>query len=231
MRSQTRSSAWLRCKAVSTLSVFADCSSLLLSWRVVRVVRLRKSADDLALSRSMPGWGMRRLADLLKNKSRPEAGAHEAAAWVVSEREMKVRLKKEREAREAKEKQEVRPPIDYRSPPNREAATVAATTLADALSLQREKRRKEAQLKDKEKAEQKKKEDEEVHRRLLEERIRVEKAKLEAEAAGSTPESIADTEGSATEDKDEQSGDEQSSGSQTPAEAGQVWVTVNESAP
>lgn len=138
---------------------------------------------------------------LLKNKSRPEAGAHEAAAWVVSEREMKVRLKKEREAREAKEKQE------------------------------REKRRKEAQLKDKEKAEQKKKEDEEVHRRLLEERIRVEKAKLEAEAAGSTPESIADTEGSATEDKDEQSGDEQSSGSQTPAEAGQVWVTVNESAP
>ncbi|OSX65809.1 hypothetical protein POSPLADRAFT_1072783 [Postia placenta MAD-698-R-SB12] len=138
---------------------------------------------------------------LLKNKSRPEAGAHEAAAWVVSEREMKVRLKKEREAREAKEKQE------------------------------REKRRKEAQLKEKEKAEQKKKEDEEVHRCLLEERIRVEKAKLEAEAAGSTPESIADTEGSATEDKDEQSGDEQSSGSQTPAEAGQVWVTVNESAP
>lgn len=138
---------------------------------------------------------------LLKNKSRPEAGAHEAAAWVVSEREMKVRLKKEREAREAKEKQE------------------------------REKRRKEAQLKEKEKAEQKKKEDEEVHRCLLEERIRVEKAKLEAEAAGSTTESTADTEGSATEDKDEQSGDEQSSGSQTPAEAGQVWVTVNESAP
>lgn len=54
--------------------------------------------------------------DLLKNKSRPEAAATEAAAWVVSEREMRERLRKEREARELKEKLEVSFPranIDY----------------------------------------------------------------------------------------------------------------------
>ena len=45
--------------------------------------------------------------DLLKNKSRPEDAANLAAAWVVREREMKERLRKEREARELKEKVEV----------------------------------------------------------------------------------------------------------------------------
>ncbi|KAJ8488643.1 hypothetical protein ONZ51_g3441 [Trametes cubensis] len=43
---------------------------------------------------------------LLKNKSRPEAAAQEAAAWVESERALRERLKKEREARELKEKLE-----------------------------------------------------------------------------------------------------------------------------
>ena len=38
--------------------------------------------------------------DLLKNKSRPEEAAQNAAAWVVSEREMRERLKKERELKE-----------------------------------------------------------------------------------------------------------------------------------
>ncbi|KAJ6479420.1 P-loop containing nucleoside triphosphate hydrolase protein [Mycena vitilis] len=41
---------------------------------------------------------------LLKNKSRPEAAATEAAAWVVTEREMRERLKKEKEAKENREK-------------------------------------------------------------------------------------------------------------------------------
>ena len=45
---------------------------------------------------------------LLKNKSRPECAASGAAAWVVSERELRERLKKEKEARELKEKLEVR---------------------------------------------------------------------------------------------------------------------------
>lgn len=44
---------------------------------------------------------------LLKNKSRPECAASDAAAWVVSERELRERLKKEKEAREIKEKLEV----------------------------------------------------------------------------------------------------------------------------
>ena len=46
--------------------------------------------------------------DLLKNKSRPEAAASGAADWVKSEREMRERLKREREAREVKEQEEVR---------------------------------------------------------------------------------------------------------------------------
>lgn len=48
-----------------------------------------------------------RIVDLLRNKSQPEAAAEGAAAWVVSEREMRERLKKEKEAREFKEKLEV----------------------------------------------------------------------------------------------------------------------------
>ncbi|KIJ18559.1 hypothetical protein PAXINDRAFT_70788 [Paxillus involutus ATCC 200175] len=64
---------------------------------------------------------------LLRNKSQPEAAATGAAVWVVSEREMKERLKKEKEAREIKEK------------------------------LDREKRRKELLEKEKEKAELEKK--------------------------------------------------------------------------
>jgi mitochondrial chaperone BCS1 len=45
---------------------------------------------------------------LLKNKSHPESAASEAAAWVISEREMKERLRREKEARELKEKADVR---------------------------------------------------------------------------------------------------------------------------
>ena len=45
--------------------------------------------------------------DLLKNKSRPEAAAEGAEDWVKSEREMRERLKREREAREIKEKLDV----------------------------------------------------------------------------------------------------------------------------
>ncbi|KAF8706056.1 P-loop containing nucleoside triphosphate hydrolase protein, partial [Rhizoctonia solani] len=41
---------------------------------------------------------------LLKNKTRPQAAADEAAAWVISERELKARLQREKEEREAKER-------------------------------------------------------------------------------------------------------------------------------
>lgn len=65
---------------------------------------------------------------LLRNKSQPETAAMGAAAWVTSERELRERLSKEKEARELKEK------------------------------LDREKRRKELREKETEKAELEKKE-------------------------------------------------------------------------
>ncbi len=47
-------------------------------------------------------------ADLLKNKSRPESAAEGAAAWVITERELREKLKKEREAKEREQEKEVR---------------------------------------------------------------------------------------------------------------------------
>jgi len=44
---------------------------------------------------------------LLKNKSQPESAANDAAAWVISEREMRERLRREQDAREAKERLDV----------------------------------------------------------------------------------------------------------------------------
>jgi ribosomal protein L19E len=43
-------------------------------------------------------------SDLLKHKAQPEAAANGVEAWVKSEREMRERLKKEKEARELREK-------------------------------------------------------------------------------------------------------------------------------
>jgi chaperone BCS1 len=47
------------------------------------------------------------MTDLLKNKSQPEVAANEAENWVVSEREMRERLRREKEEKEQKEKLEV----------------------------------------------------------------------------------------------------------------------------
>lgn len=47
-------------------------------------------------------------SDLLKNKSQPEVAANDVAKWVISEREMRERLKREKEEREIKEKLEVK---------------------------------------------------------------------------------------------------------------------------
>jgi hypothetical protein len=48
--------------------------------------------------------------DLLKNKSRPENAAEGAAAWVISERALREKLKKEREAKDRELEKEVRAP-------------------------------------------------------------------------------------------------------------------------
>lgn len=143
---------------------------------------------------------------LLKNKSRPEAAAEEAAGWVVSEREMRERLRKEREARELKEK------------------------------LEREKRRKDLLLKEKKEAELKKKEEEEVQRRLIEEKIRAEqRARLEAEkllaeaVAEADKENDSPAEDGGADGNDEQTLEEPSSPVDEPVsmEGTQLWVNVD----
>jgi len=45
---------------------------------------------------------------LLKNKSQPEVAANDAAKWVVTEKEMQERLKREKEEKDAKDKIEVK---------------------------------------------------------------------------------------------------------------------------
>lgn len=59
---------------------------------------------------------------LLKNKSQPDAAAHNAAAWVISERELKERLRREQEAREAKERIEREKRLKERAEKEREKA-------------------------------------------------------------------------------------------------------------
>ena len=43
------------------------------------------------------------VADLLKHKAQPEAAANGVEAWVKSEREMRERLQREKDAREVRE--------------------------------------------------------------------------------------------------------------------------------
>ena len=78
-------------------------------------------------------------ADLLKNMSRPEAAAEGAVAWVISERELREKLK-EREAKERELEKEVRLTNDL--------VTMSSANLSFSyMSLRRrkEKRRKARQ--------------------------------------------------------------------------------------
>ncbi|KAI0298996.1 hypothetical protein B0F90DRAFT_1810747 [Multifurca ochricompacta] len=63
--------------------------------------RLAQLAKQFADSIPDEGFSVAALQGyLLKNKSRPEAAAEGAAAWVVTERELREKLRKEREAKE-----------------------------------------------------------------------------------------------------------------------------------
>lgn len=63
--------------------------------------RLAELAKQFADSITDEGFSVAALQGyLLKNKSRPEAAAEGAAAWVISERALRAKLKKEREAKE-----------------------------------------------------------------------------------------------------------------------------------
>ncbi|EIN11141.1 P-loop containing nucleoside triphosphate hydrolase protein [Punctularia strigosozonata HHB-11173 SS5] len=91
---------------------------------------------------------------LLKNKTRPEEAANGAAAWVISEREMKVKLKKEKEAREAKEKAE-------REKRRKEKAEEEKKKVEEDKTKTEEQKKKDAEeAAEKAKAEEAKKEDE-----------------------------------------------------------------------
>jgi chaperone BCS1 len=63
--------------------------------------RLAELAKQFADSITDEGFSVAALQGyLLKNKSRPEAAAGGAAAWVITERELREKLKKEREAKD-----------------------------------------------------------------------------------------------------------------------------------
>ncbi|KAI0277877.1 hypothetical protein BGY98DRAFT_977146 [Russula aff. rugulosa BPL654] len=71
--------------------------------------RLAELAKQFADSIPDEGFSVAALQGyLLKNKSRPEAAAEGAAAWVITERELREKLKKEREAKEREQEKEVR---------------------------------------------------------------------------------------------------------------------------
>jgi len=82
----------------------AACAHVVPPLSAARLAELAKQFSD-----SIPDEGFSVAAlqgYLLKNKSRPEAAAEGAAAWVVTERELREKLKKEREAKEREQEKE-----------------------------------------------------------------------------------------------------------------------------
>jgi len=135
---------------------------------------------------------------LLRNKSQPEAAADGVAAWVVSEREMRERLKKEKEARDIKEK------------------------------LEREKRRKELIEKEKEKAELEKKELEltKLRQQLQDQetRSKAESDKSEDESGPVPNAEVPKDEDKSESSTDEDSDEENAPPPSTPPET--AWINV-----
>lgn len=184
-------------------------------------------------------------ADLLKNKSRPETAAHEAAAWVESERALREKLKKEREARELKEKQEVSYPIQIDDHPSCPFWPVPGPPhlyppRSLCSCLQREQRKLELLQKEKEAAELKKLEEAEAGRKAVEQAAAllsqnatvvvqavVEQPVQVVEAGADKENSTADapTEDDASTDSEDDRGDDQSA-----SVSGTTWVSVVEDA-
>jgi hypothetical protein len=111
-QSQMRASALLRYKAVSFQIPFG-CGLICASdhtplWHYL----LNGSAltSDVVVRGGIAAFADTYIpaTDLLKNKSRPESAAEGAAAWVITERELREKLKKEREAKERELEKEVR---------------------------------------------------------------------------------------------------------------------------
>ncbi|KAG8678781.1 hypothetical protein FRC09_019547 [Ceratobasidium sp. 395] len=106
---------------------------------------------------------------LLKNKTRPQSAADDAAAWVISERELKARLQREKEEREAKERAD-------REKRRREREEKERKDREEERERKRKEEREQARL-DRE-ADEKEKE-----RKAKEEKERADKAKADAAAA------------------------------------------------
>ena len=175
-----------------------------------------------------PTFLLSRAVDLLRNKSQPEAAAEGVAAWVVSEREMRERLKKEKEAREIKEKLEVS--ARRKSLFFCRAFHHFHLYLAHRHRAQREKRRKELIEKEKEKADLEKKELEltKLRQQLQEHEAR---NKGESEKSEDEPGSTPNVEVPKDEDKSENNTDEDSDEENvpppsTPPET--AWINVPE---
>jgi chaperone BCS1 len=175
--------------------------------------------DDEFSVAALQGW-------LLKNKTKPESAALEAADWVKSEREMKERLAREKEERERKERLDV----SY--------ILTRYMLLANRSPLQRERRRRELiekEAKDKLEKEAKeaevRKELEAEERKKMEEKIRKEmEEKVQAAAKAKEDEAkeaakAKDSESSTTSPSSAATKGTTSDGSTTPAESvSEGWV-------
>ncbi|THG95984.1 hypothetical protein EW026_g5763 [Hermanssonia centrifuga] len=138
---------------------------------------------------------------LLKNKSRPEDAAHNAAAWVVSEREMRERLKKERELKEKQAREKRRKELLEKAEEKKKAEEEASKKALEA---------------EKNKTEEKAKREAE------------ETAAAEAELKQLQNEAALDTATAENKDSDSES-DVSSSGTSTPAEPAATWVKIEDS--
>ncbi|ESK86376.1 mitochondrial chaperone bcs1 [Moniliophthora roreri MCA 2997] len=83
-----------RKKATHTIPLFSEEEITELAKRFAEAI----PEDELSVA-ALQGY-------LLKNKTRPRESVDEVGAWVISEREMREKLKKEKAEREAKEKKE-----------------------------------------------------------------------------------------------------------------------------
>jgi len=102
----SRAGAKSEISASEVEELVATCAHVAPPLSAARLAQLAKQFAD-----SIPDEGFSVAAlqgYLLKNKSRPETAAEGAAAWVITERELREKLKKEREAKERELEKEVR---------------------------------------------------------------------------------------------------------------------------
>ncbi|PVG02471.1 P-loop containing nucleoside triphosphate hydrolase protein [Serendipita vermifera] len=123
---------------------------------------------------------------LLKNKSRPEAAAHEAAQWVIKEREMREKLAREKEEKEEKERlaKEKR----RREREEKKAKELKEKEDKEKEEKAKEEKEKETKAKEEKAKEEKEKEDKAKEDKAKDEKPTEEKPKEEKEekASGST---------------------------------------------